>query len=330
MGNSSVDVCIIGAGLSGLSAGRTLTGTGCRVVLLDKSRGLGGRAATRRIDGIPVDHGAQFFTARSGAFQKQTEDWLQAGVCFEWSRGFHQAANGRIQPPDSADAHPRFACADGMTALAKSLGQGLDVRLEHRVIRVVSEGDKFAVECEGGAVFHAATVLSSAPMPQTVTFAGEVAGVRQEALTASPIESCLAVIAETTGPDPAWRGVQVREGNLAWIGADFSKRRERPARRFIVLHGSAEFSDRHVDSDLDAAARILLSDAAALDPETLSSLTPRHIQRWRYARSAQPLAGRAFLRATMGFYIIGDAFLQGKIESAWTSGRASAADFLAR
>lgn len=330
MDHSSVDVCIIGAGLSGLSAGRALTAAGRRMVVLDKSRGLGGRAATRRIDGIPVDHGAQFFTARSGAFQKQTEDWLQAGVCFEWSRGFPQAANGRIQPPDSADAHPRFACADGMTALAKSLGQGLDVRREHRVIRVEPDGDEFVLECEGGAIFHAGTVFCSAPMPQTATFAGEVAGVRQEALTASPIESCLTVIAETSGPDPAWRGVQGREGNLAWIGADFSKRRERPARRFIVLHGSAEFSDRHGDGDLDAAARILLHDAAALDPETLSSLTPRHIQRWRFARSAQPLADRAFRRSTTGFYLIGDAFLQGKIESAWTSGQAAAADFLAR
>ncbi|MFZ4683051.1 MAG: NAD(P)/FAD-dependent oxidoreductase [Terrimicrobiaceae bacterium] len=329
MENSSVDVCIIGAGLSGLSAARALTAGGRRVVILDKSRGLGGRAATRRLDGIPVDHGAQFFTARSAAFQKQTETWLEAGVCFEWSRGFHQAVNGRIEPPGSVDAHPRFACADGMTALAKTLGDGLEVRREHRVIRVVSDGDNFSVECEGGGIIRAATVFSSAPLPQTMAFAGGIVGIDHEA-AGVPFESCLAVIAETTGPDPAWRGVQVREGNLAWIGADFTKRRERPERRFIVLHGSSEFSARHVDGDLDGAARILLQDAAALDPETLASLKPRHVQRWRFARCARPMEGNAFLRFDAGFYIIGDAFLQGKIESAWTSGQAAAADLLGR
>ena len=91
------DVIVIGAGLSGLTAARDLRAAGADVVVLEKSRGVGGRAATRRWDGWPVDHGAQFFTARSEDFRAQVEAWLEQGTCFAWARGFHQWQDGQLQ-----------------------------------------------------------------------------------------------------------------------------------------------------------------------------------------------------------------------------------------
>ncbi len=84
------DILIIGAGLSGLKAAGDLHAAGRSVLLIDKGRGVGGRAATRRWDGARVDHGAQFFTARSDEFRAQVEDWLTRGVCFPWCDGFSQ------------------------------------------------------------------------------------------------------------------------------------------------------------------------------------------------------------------------------------------------
>jgi renalase len=83
------DLLIIGAGITGLTAARALRSTTRRVLVLEKSRGLRGRAATRRWNGLPVDHGTQFFTARSAEFITQTDDWLQRGVCFQWCRGLY-------------------------------------------------------------------------------------------------------------------------------------------------------------------------------------------------------------------------------------------------
>jgi len=82
------DAAIIGAGLSGLSAARHLAAQGLRVVIVEKSHGVGGRAATRRIqlpDGTQhlIDHGAQFFTARDPLFRSQVTAWLSQNICFE-------------------------------------------------------------------------------------------------------------------------------------------------------------------------------------------------------------------------------------------------------
>ena len=70
------DVLILGAGLSGLKAARDLHAADRSVLVLDKGRGVSGRASTRRWDDVPVDHGAQFFTARSEAFRAQVADWI--------------------------------------------------------------------------------------------------------------------------------------------------------------------------------------------------------------------------------------------------------------
>lgn len=106
---------VVGAGLSGLMAARTLAARDWKVVVLDKGRGVGGRMATRRIstpDGrtAVLDHGAQFFTARDARFATLVDEWVRAGVVREWCRGF-----------TTNDGHPRYVANNGMTALTKHL-----------------------------------------------------------------------------------------------------------------------------------------------------------------------------------------------------------------
>ena len=110
-------VAIVGAGLAGLMAGRTLAEAGHEVVLLDKGRSPGGRLATRRIGAATLDHGAQFFTVRSEAFAARVDRWEADGLVRVWCRGF-----------EVEDGHPRYAVRGGMNALAKHLATGLDVR----------------------------------------------------------------------------------------------------------------------------------------------------------------------------------------------------------
>ena len=65
-------IAIIGAGIAGITLARQLQGS-AKVSVFEKSRGFGGRMATRRHGSYQFDHGAQFFTARSKQFQKLDE-----------------------------------------------------------------------------------------------------------------------------------------------------------------------------------------------------------------------------------------------------------------
>ena len=117
-------ILIIGAGLAGLTAARVLgqLPEPPEVILVDKGRSVGGRLATRRMDGATLDHGAQFFTVRSEPFQAEVDRWIEAGVVEEWCRGF-----------DPPDGYPRYRGVGGMNALAKHLSGdlGQDLSLIH-------------------------------------------------------------------------------------------------------------------------------------------------------------------------------------------------------
>ena len=65
------------------------------VRIVDKGRSVGGRLATRRIGEARLDHGAQFFTVRTPAFQAQVDDWVARGVVHVWNHGLRR----RRRPP---------------------------------------------------------------------------------------------------------------------------------------------------------------------------------------------------------------------------------------
>jgi hypothetical protein len=57
--SESADVIVIGAGLAGLRAAQVLEGAGRHVTVIEKSTRIGGRVATRHIDGFTIDEGFQ-------------------------------------------------------------------------------------------------------------------------------------------------------------------------------------------------------------------------------------------------------------------------------
>lgn len=115
-------VAVIGAGISGLFAARTLADHGLPVTVFDKGRGVGGRMSTRRVDGRPCfDHGAQYFTARDLRFRQYVQSWLEQGVVAHWpnteSNPSHKIVvfrNGAVT--ETKDANERFVGVPSMNA----------------------------------------------------------------------------------------------------------------------------------------------------------------------------------------------------------------------
>ena len=79
-------IAVIGAGMAGITAARTLMQAGFKVSVFEKSHGPGGRMATRSTPYGSFDHGVQYFTVRDPQFLKAiTEVPGTQAICRAWS-----------------------------------------------------------------------------------------------------------------------------------------------------------------------------------------------------------------------------------------------------
>ena len=120
----SLDVAVIGAGLSGLMCARLLTQAGNRVRVFDKARGPGGRMATRRRGDLRFDHGAQYFTARDPRFRRLIDQWRADKLVARWPGTVAEVRDGHIEIKD--DSTERWVGVPSMSVICRHLATGLD------------------------------------------------------------------------------------------------------------------------------------------------------------------------------------------------------------
>ncbi|MBL8163373.1 MAG: FAD-dependent oxidoreductase [Anaerolineae bacterium] len=321
------DVLIVGAGLAGLIATRTLAAAGLRVTLLDKGRSVGGRLATRRIGGGVADHGAQFFTVRSPEFAAVVEGWLDAGVVYRWSDGFSDGT----RPLDTYDGHPRYATRGGMNALAKHLAAELaasaSIRTDNRVTSVLPQAEGWQVVTESSDTYNSRALLLTSPVPQSLALLGAVplSEEQRRALQQVAYAPCLAGLFVVDGavslPEPG--ALQRPDSPISWI-ADNQRKGISPGARVITVHASPDVSRQFYDQ-ADDVALAYLREALLPFLETPGSIREAELKRWRYALPTALYPERYLLAGPPYLAFAGDAFGEARIEGAALSGKAAGA-----
>ena len=317
----TADVLVIGAGMAGLTAAAELQRDGCRVLVLDKGRGVGGRLASRRIGGASFDHGAQFITARTSRFAALVEDCRRAGAVEEWHRGLG----------DSPDGHVRWRGHPAMTSVAKHLARALEIILDTRVVALRASRHRWSAETETGAVYSAGTVVLTPPVPQSLAILKAGAVVLQPEtrgrLEGIEYERCLAVMAVLVGPSrlrpPG--GLAPGEGPIAWIADNQLKGISvEPA---VTIHATHAFSLEHWERDRQESGRRLLDVANGWLGTEVRAF---QVHGWLYSKPLQvDERPCAIVSQVPPLVLAGDAFAGPRVEGAALSGWAAAEAVLA-
>jgi predicted NAD/FAD-dependent oxidoreductase len=313
-------VLVVGAGAAGLSAAGALAGRH-DVVVIDKGRGLGGRMATRRIGEATFDHGAQFFTTHTERFAEVVAGWEATGVAEPWFRS-------RVGPAGVAadDGHTRFRGVSTMTAIARHLGRGLDVRCSVRATALEVVDDGWILRTHADGDLHADAMVLTAPVSQTLALLGAggvpLAPTDQEALAAIGYDPCLTALVPLAGPGglPEPGAVAPDDGPIDWMADNQAKGIS--AAPGVTIHATAAFSVARLDAPDELVIGELLA-AAALGVDPLPDVAQVH--RWRYAKPTVLHPERCLAAAGLPPLVVaGDAFGGAKVEGAVLSGLAAA------
>lgn len=304
---------VVGAGLAGLLCARTLADAGRPVVVLDKGRSPGGRLATRRIGDATLDHGAQFFTARSGEFTDLVSAWLVAGTVREWARGFGERPDG----------HPRYVVEGGMNALAKHLAADLDVRCSTMAFAVHPDPAGWRVALDDGTSVVGSALVLTCPTPQILALLVTAGVELPEAIRTLDYDRTIALLAALDGPTALRPPGALQEpgGTVAFVADNHAKGVSAvPA---LTLHASAAWSLERWDHDRDAVHHELLAMAAPFLGR--ASVVESQVKRWRFATPQAPWPGPCWVApgAAAPLVLAGDAFGGPRVEGAARSGLAA-------
>ena len=311
-------IIVVGGGIAGIACARTLRDGGAEVKVLDRGRRLGGRLAERGYDvggqpKRPVDTGASYFTVSDPGFRRVVEDWQARGLARPWTDTFLAVSDDGEQ---TKSGPTRWAAPAGLRGLVDDLATGLDVRSGVTVELIDRDPSGLIVDGEA-----ADAVVLAMPDPQAARLLGP--GLADETaafdLDFDPVLVLTTVWAVRSWPDRD--GVFVNDDEvIAWIADDGLRRGDRAP--VLVAHSTPDFARPRLDDPQAAAGPMLERLRAVLGLEADVQPDVSHVQRWSFAKPAEP-RDQPYLLTSTGLGACGDGWAaKPGVEAAFVSGAA--------
>ncbi|MCY7367558.1 MAG: FAD-dependent oxidoreductase [Chamaesiphon sp.] len=322
------EIAVIGAGIAGLTCAQKLQQAGKSVVLIDKSRGLGGRLATRRLAGTHADHGVCYLQPKGDLFRAWIAELVAAGILRVWTEGIHSlSSDGILQPPTKSV--PYYAAPLGATSIAKYLGRDLEIIGDKLItaISLMEHGWRLSSKDPEFSLTAEQIVFATPPAQALVIAKTQIDPACIQQLSSVQFSRSITAIAvyPTTDQNAAaaitWQGIHcIEHPTLAWIGLDSSKQLN-PTQPVLVVQSSAAFAEQYFDApDLAIIGQKLIDAIVPLVP-ALTQPELIQVHRWGYAFAQNPLSERFLTAQTIApLYFCGDWCGGNRVESAYLSG----------
>ncbi|KZE42738.1 NAD(P)/FAD-dependent oxidoreductase [Microbacterium sp. T32] len=300
----TVDVTVVGGGISGFACARAVQDAGGTARVIDRGRRPGGRLASRTIDGRAVDLGASYFVVGDDErFARVVAGWETRGIARPWTDTFSAFDADGTETRKSG--RMRWAAPAGSRSLVLDLADGVDVESGREVERVAP----YRVDGK-----DAGEVVLAMPEPQARRLGHGIPVAPQD------WEPVLAVVLrwEKRRWSADLHGAFVNgDPDVAFIADDGDRRGD--GAPVLVVHTTGGAARMYLDDPDAAVAPVVAATRRLLriDAEPVAT----HAHRWTFARPARA-TGEPFFRSP-GLSLCGDAWGQSPaVRTAWASGDA--------
>jgi renalase len=315
-------IAVVGAGMAGVACAGVLSARGHQPSLFDRGRAPGGRMSTHRaFGGLRFDHGAQYFTARSGPFAAKLAEWCEAGVAAPWTGRFLEVLD---EDSESAGNEPRFVGMPDMQAMIQYDVLAHPVRLRAIIAEARLGAGGWTLTSATGAGYGPFDALALAvPAPQAVPLLSDAPALAEQAALPG-FAPCWAVMLAVRAPLAIpFDGLKLSGEPLAWAARNSAKPgRPDESHECWVLHAGPDWSREEIEREPERATVALIDAFARIVPGRDLDLSYAAAHRWRYARVETPLGEAAPFDAEHMVGLCGDWCRGARVEAAWTSGQA--------
>ncbi|GEM_PF-62901 len=320
----NVQLCIIGAGVAGVGIADALSESAIDVTFIEKSRGVGGRAATRRKNGCRYEHGANYIKNDPAGNTKQLIESLGEGGLVDIDEPIWTFdADGDIQESDRQEDH-KWTWKQGITQFSKRILARTHATVEQpvRAQSLNQANGRWTVTDTDDAEYGPFdAVVFTPPAPQTATLLAEttVGGEEDDRLVAahSAVEGVsyrsvrTFILHYPFAIDRDYYAVVNRDKahSIGWLARESCKDDHVPeGEELLVVQMGNDWSEAHYDEPREELAPVvaemvaeLLDDDALTEPDWVDE------QGWRYAQPEDSVTMDAIEPlAEIGLYAAGD------------------------
>lgn len=317
-------IAIVGAGVAGLATAYALRTLPIDVQIFEKSRGYGGRAATRGRYGCRYDHGASYFTAPTDRVERLVTAHLPTDGLVEIGKAIWTFSNeGSLSRSTGPyESNPKWTYRQGISRLGKLLARfsRAEVLTETRIERLRHRDGRWLLRDEEGRSYSAFdAVVLTPPAPQTASLlaASDVAGARfariRRAIEAVEYTSQFSFVFSfdrAVSRPGNFFGLVNDDGEhpIAWLAFEDDKPGHvRDGHSMLVVHTAPEWTAHRLEREPDGFVPEVKEMAEDILVSDLRHPAWYDVQRWRYARPTSALSGEMVSSgAALGLFFAGD------------------------
>ena len=313
-------IAVIGAGISGLFAARTLSDQGHRVQVLEKTDQPGGRVATKIFSTYAFDTGAQYFTVRDDRLRRYVQSWQNDGIVQPWKGKVKVIKAGQLSSEKRVEE--RWVGTPAMNAIPAHLAAEMDISFDVTLVAMVKEKDRWQlIDQHDNDYGPFDAVIISVP-PSGITRLLKSSPNLLKRVAEIEMQPCLAVMAAFEKPlDLPFDAAFVLKSPLRWVARNNSKP-QRPAAECWVFHADVKCSKAYAVHDDNTIVQSLIDaffESSGHQPVDPIDYRTRY---WRSAAASNPLSVGCLWDSDLKIGLCGDWCQMSRLEGAALSGMA--------
>ena len=313
-------VAIIGAGLAGLTCANMLKEK-YEIVIFEKSRGVGGRMATRYKDDWEFDHGAQYFSAKTPEFQKFLAIPIKEKIIARWDAKFVEFDFDKVVFKRNWNQdYPHFTSQPKMSSLAKFLSQNLEVKLQTKITKLIKNNEKWNLIDENeNSYFGFDLLILAIPSPQVLEIIPPNFSLLKEVKNIKMLGCFSLMLGFNKSLELGFEAALVKNSKISWIAVNNSKPGRKSAFSLLV-NSSNVYAQENIEKDLELIKKDLIKELSLITKADFNQAHHIDIHRWRYANSSKINDKKFFFDQNLNIAVCGDWCIEGRIEAAFLSG----------
>jgi renalase len=303
---------IVGAGIAGLCTAYQLSKKNFDLVVFEKSKGVGGRMATKRIGSEKFDHGAQFYSENS-EMSLLHHIWTEANLVTYWF---------------TKNEISRYRSNSGITALAKKIAQNLTVHLNKKLISIEKLKLNYVLKFDDDSRFETERLILAAPLPQSLELLrSSQLSYPSELETILYAKALVLLIEDITANSTLMgeSGYSENTTNEVFSIADQHKKNNCQKESWVITM-STEFSEAYFDETDQKIIDLALAKIKLIVPDL--KFENISLKKWRYSHPKNTHSHLFLKLDHENIFLIGDAFGGPSVSGAVRSANALVQNFL--